>query len=68
MYIGREIKHESRQYQISRYKIVHYFKFLKSNIAYCFAYISALRYFTKIFFNPDEAMNPAFQIKYVPAF
>ena len=39
MLLAREILHNSRQYQISRYQIVHYFKTLKSESLYCFVVI-----------------------------
>ena len=42
MFIAREIMHKFWQYQIQRFCIDHYFEFLKSDTAYCFAYISAL--------------------------
>ena len=57
IFIAWEIMHKSRQYQISRYLIVYYSKFLKSDTWLCFAYISA----------PDEAMDPTFQMEYVSA-
>ena len=49
IFIAREIMHKSRRHQIKRYWIVHYFKFLKSDIPNCFAYTSAPWYGTEMF-------------------
>ena len=41
MFIAREIMYKSRQYQISRNLIAHYFKLLKSDTPYFFVSTSA---------------------------
>ena len=43
MFIAREIMHKSWRYQTQRIdiRLTFYFKFLKSDSPYCFAYISA---------------------------
>ena len=40
---------KSWQYHISRYQIIHHFKFLKSDTPYNFAYILASQYGTEMF-------------------
>ena len=48
----------SIMHYITDIRFFHYFKFLKSDIPYCFAYISSLL---------DRAIDPRFQMKYVPS-
>ena len=45
----QKLLHKSQHYQVSRYPIVHYFKFFKYNTLYCFAYILTLWYWTEMF-------------------
>ena len=49
MVIARKIMNKSWRYHISRYQIIHHFKFLKSDTPYHFAYISASQYGTEMF-------------------
>ena len=63
-FIAREIIHKFRQYQISRYKIVHYFK---SYTPYCFAYISAPWYRTKMFLYSRRSYSSDLSIEICPS-
>ena len=55
MVIDREFMYESQWYQISKYQIAHYFKYLKSDTPYCFAYISLSWYRTEMFLYSRES-------------
>ena len=49
-HIGKQsYKQNDMGYHISRYQIIHHFKFLKSDTPYHFAYISASQYGTEMF-------------------
>ena len=39
MFVAREMLQTSARYQLQRYQIDHYFKFVKSDTPYCFTYI-----------------------------
>ena len=49
MFIARTLMNKSWRYQVSRYQIIHHFKFLKSDNPYYFANISAFLYGTQMF-------------------
>ena len=66
MFIAREIMYKSRQYQISRNLIAHYFKLLKSDIVLFLHRLPDIM--QKCFCTPNEAMDPTFHMKYVPVF
>ena len=49
-------------FQFLRHLIIRYLEFLIYDTPYCFAYISAPWYNTKMFCTLDEAMDLSFQI------